>query len=37
MGTIKFTSKQPRPADYNVPSDIGAHDSVLQLSRCCAA
>jgi hypothetical protein len=37
MDTIKFTSKQPRPADCNVPSDIGAHDSVLQLFKCFAA
>lgn len=33
MDIIKFTSKQPRSAICNVPSDIGSHDSVLKLSR----
>lgn len=37
MDTIKFTSKQPRSANCNVPSDFGAHESVLQLSRCFVA
>ena len=36
MDTIKFTLKQPRSAICDVPSDIGPHDSVLQLSRCFA-